>query len=110
MPFVGIADNPALQKIEENYFNETISVLKKNHIPSVGFVVPGYVEGNQWNLIKQYKQMGGVIANHTNSHLNFNRTGADQFISDIALADKRLQFVMKPPKYSQYLYLAHGGS
>lgn len=109
LPFVGTTHNiPANLQREQERFLNIMNALIKHEVPATGFVIGGSIEKDQWQLLQQFHDEGFVIANHTYSHANLNRTSAEQYIKDIDRADKLLAPLMKQTKYFRYPYLADG--
>lgn len=109
LPFVGTTHNkPANLKREHDRFMKIMQSLIDHQVPATGFVIPGSIEKDQWQLLQRFHDAGFLIGNHTYSHANLNRTSAEKYIEDIARADKILAPLMTRPKYFRYPYLAEG--
>ncbi len=100
LPFVGEEKNFHLSMI--------IKALTEQHVPATGFVIAGAVSKNNWPLLHQCREAGLALGNHTMTHANLNKIGAEAYIQDIDAADKRLSPVLSRPKYFRYPYLVMG--
>lgn len=109
LPLVGSYMNtPGNQQRATERFTRIVQTLVENHVPATGFVIAGAIEKGQWAFLEQFRDAGLSIGNHTYSHGNLNRLGAEKYIADVARADKILTPVMTEPKYFRYPYLAEG--
>ena len=59
-------------------------------------------------MLQAFRMDGFSLGNHTYSHANLNRVGAEKYIEEIGRADQVLSPVMTQPKYFRYPYLAEG--
>lgn len=109
LPFVGTTNGkPSNLQRENDRFLKIIEALKQHNVPATGFVVPGTIEKDQWQLIEQFHKAGFQIGNHTYSHINLNTCQAQKYIEDVARADKILHPLFTGKKYFRYPYLAEG--
>lgn len=109
LPFVGSTNGKGGRlRREKRRFTQVLQVLEKDHVPASGFVVAGAIESKQWQLLKNFYQAGNIIANHTYSHPNLNRTSATKYIANIRRATQRLKPLLSTPKYFRYPFLAEG--
>lgn len=109
LPYVGTTHNdPGKLRRENARFKKILATLTEENVPAVGFVVAGTIEPGQWVLLEEFHRAGHVIANHTHTHMNLNRTSADKFIANVERADQRLKPLLSNPKYFRYPYLARG--
>jgi len=109
LPFVGSTHNkPGNIRRENKRFTRLIETLNKYKVPATGFVIAGTIESGQAELLEKFKQDGYVVANHTHTHLNLNRTSSSRYINNIQKADERLAPLMTSPKFFRYPYLATG--
>ena len=58
--------------------------------------------------LKHFAQQGHLIANHSATHPNFNKTTVDDFVKDIELADKELNNLPNFRKWFRFPYLHEG--
>ena len=109
LPFVGTNSNDEgnLKRTHER-FMKIVQSLVDNHVPATGFIVAGAIGKGQWELLETFRTDGFSLGNHTYSHANLNRIGAEKYIDEIAHADQILSPVMTQPKYFRYPYLAEG--
>lgn len=109
LPFVGTNDNdPGNLRRSHDRFMQILQSLIDNHVPATGFVIAGSIGKGQWELLEEFRNNGFEIGNHTYNHANLNRLSAQQYIDNIAQADKKLESIMTQPKYFRYPYLAEG--
>ncbi|HBI22025.1 MAG TPA: polysaccharide deacetylase [Legionella sp.] len=109
LPFVGTDSNdPGNLKRSHERFMKIVQSLVDNHVPATGFVIAGAIGKGQWELLEAFRTDGFSLGNHTYSHANLNRIGAEKYIAEIAHADQILTPVMTQPKYFRYPYLAEG--
>lgn len=99
---------PANQQRATERFSKIIQALTDNNVPATGFVIAGAIEKGQLAFLEQFRNAGLMIGNHTYSHYNLNQMKADNYIADIARADKILTPLLTEPKYFRYPYLAEG--
>ena len=109
LPFVGTNSNDEgnLKRTHER-FMKIVQSLVDNHVPATGFIIAGAIGKGQWELLETFRTDGFSLGNHTYSHANLNRIGAEKYIDEIAHADQILSPVMTQPKYFRYPYLAEG--
>ncbi len=111
LPFVGNAKNKVGNlRREKERFMMALEAIRKYQVPAVGFVVAGSIEKDQMQLLHEFMRGGNIIANHTYSHPNLNRTSAERYITNIDKADKRLAPLMGKHKYFRYPFLAEGNT
>lgn len=109
LPFVGTNDNdPGNLKRSHDRFMKILQSLIDNHVPAIGFVIAGSIGKGQWELLETFRNNGFEVGNHTYNHANLKRLSAEQYIENIAQADKKLESIMTQPKYFRYPYLAEG--
>ena len=109
LPFVGTNSNdPGNLKRSQERFMKIVQSLVDNHVPATGFVIAGAIGKGQWELLQAFRMDGFSLGNHTYSHANLNRVGAEKYIEEIGRADQVLSPVMTQPKYFRYPYLAEG--
>lgn len=105
LPFVGPVHN---KNGEINRFSQLVNQIEERKIPAMGFIIAGSIGPGQEQLLEEFKQKGFSLGNHTYTHINLNRVGANRYIEDLDKAENRLQGVMTYPKYFRYPYLAEG--
>ncbi|CDZ79003.1 polysaccharide deacetylase family sporulation protein PdaB [Legionella massiliensis] len=99
------ADN---RQLAQERFTKLVNTLFQYKVPATGFVIAGSIQRGQWEFLKQFRQAGFALGNHSYSHYNLNQIGAEEYIADIDRADKMLTKIMTTPKYFRYPYLAEG--
>jgi len=61
-----------------------LAALAKHHIPAVGLVIWGNVKTpDDRVLLRRWLAAGHELGNHSASHLDFTKTGADAYIADV---------------------------
>lgn len=109
LPFVGTNSNdPGNLKRTHERFMKIVQSLVDNHVPATGFIIAGAIGKGQWELLETFRTDGFSLGNHTYSHANLNRIGAEKYKDEIAHADQVLSPIMTQPKYFRYPYLAEG--
>ena len=63
--------------------SELLAALARHRVPAVGFVIWGHVatDGDR-AILERWLDAGHELGNHTSSHLDFDRTGLDDYIAD----------------------------
>ena len=62
LPYVGkAAHNPGKLRRENKRFKKVLETLKLTQVPATGFVVAGYIEPGQWELINAFHQSGFIV-------------------------------------------------
>ncbi len=60
-----------------------LAALAKHRVPAVGFVIWGNVSGAaDVGLLERWLAAGQELGNHSKSHLDYSRTGSDEYIAD----------------------------
>jgi peptidoglycan/xylan/chitin deacetylase (PgdA/CDA1 family) len=60
-----------------------LAALAKHHVPAVGLVIWGNVKtGDDRVLLRRWLAAGHELGNHSASHLDLTKTGADAYIAD----------------------------
>lgn len=93
---------------DEHGFDQIVQGLMNNNAPATGFVIAKNVNAKQFNILKQFKEKGFTIGNHSYSHIRLGNTSFYFYINDIANADKILSPLMTDKKYYRYPYLSQG--
>ncbi len=87
--------------------------LKRNHINAAWFVAGKGVDNIKGKtLLRQWNDAGNVLANHTYSHLNFNRAGSgcEAFASDLLRCDSLISGYSNYKKIFRFPYLKTGNT
>lgn len=103
-----IDDLPFVGEYRNFHLTMLMNTLKEQQVPATGFIIASEVRDNNWDLLKQFKEAGFGLGNHTFSHANLNRLKSKEYIHEIHQADKLLAAVLTEPKYFRYPYLAMG--
>jgi peptidoglycan/xylan/chitin deacetylase (PgdA/CDA1 family) len=61
-----------------------LAALAKHHVPAIGLVIWGNVKtGDDRVLLRRWLAAGHELGNHSASHLDLTKTGADAYIADV---------------------------
>ena len=86
-----------------------ISALKKHNVKQVAFFSNSKKLNEEGiRRIKLYNKANHLIANHSHSHPNFNKTSLDIYAKDILKADSILKQFSHFTKYYRFPYLREG--
>lgn len=66
-----------------------LDVLKKHRVPAVGLVIGGKIEGDR-KLLDLWLEAGYELGNHSHGHLNYTRTGAQEYVADVEAGRREL--------------------
>jgi peptidoglycan-N-acetylglucosamine deacetylase len=93
--------------------DQMIDTLRRHAVPGVhGFVNGGQVYDNPEleKILLAWRKGGFLLGNHTFSHLDLNRVGADDFVADIERNESLLARLSPPwsARYFRYPYLHQG--
>lgn len=103
-------DSASNRQLAQERFTRIIEALTKYKVPVTGFVIAGAIAKGQQAFLKQFRQAGFKLGNHTYSHYNLNEMSAKEYIADIDHADKILGSLLPKTKYFRYPYLAEGNA
>lgn len=103
---ITIDDLPFVGEYRNFHLKMMIDTMTKEHIPATGFIIAKEVRKNNWETLRQFRDAGFGLGNHTLSHANLNKVNTQDYIHEIQLADKILLPVLTEPKYFRYPYLA----
>ncbi|MCJ8318053.1 MAG: polysaccharide deacetylase family protein [Colwellia sp.] len=91
--------------------NKLIETLKKHNVEQVAFFsVSKNLDSEGINRLKLYANAGHIIANHTNSHPNFNQLDLIDYQQDFIKADKHLRQFKTYKKLFRFPYLREGNT
>jgi len=105
---ITIDDLPFVGESKSFHLNMIIEAFKSGSVPATGFIIAREVNDSNWPTLRKFHDAGLGLGNHTTSHANLNKLSADQYIQEIAQADKILSPVLTEPKYFRYPYLIMG--
>lgn len=89
--------------------NKIIQSLKSSGVKQVVFFCnTNRFDNNGIKRIRQYINAGHLIANHTHSHPNLDKTDVDTYINDFLEAHEILSAYSGTKKWFRYPYLRHG--
>ncbi|WP_395344394.1 polysaccharide deacetylase family protein [Ningiella sp. W23] len=87
-----------------------VAALERNNVEQVAFFsVSQRLDAEGQNRLKTYSDAGHIIANHTHSHPDINKTSEDAFIAEIKLASKLLGQYPTYKNWFRFPYLREGG-
>lgn len=108
LPFVGY--NAPLPLVQQKH-DELLAVLRKHHVPAVGFVsgcnllIPEQVDART-AMLQAWVKAGLTLGNHTHAHADLNRTALSAFQQDVQFMDRLLQWVdestARTPRYFRF--------
>ena len=103
-------DGPILSGQERT--NLLISNLSAAEVAQVAmFVIAGeFSMAGRRDRVLQYARAGHLIANHSDSHVSLRNVDSDEYLRDIAAADKKLRSIPNFVPYFRYPYLCEGES
>lgn len=88
-----------------------IDTLKNHNVEQVAFFSVGKnLDSEGVNRLKLYAESGHIIANHTDSHPNFNQLNLTDYQQDFIKADKRLKQFKTYKNLFRYPYLREGNT
>jgi peptidoglycan-N-acetylglucosamine deacetylase len=95
---------------------DTLAVLKKHRVPSsYGFINAWKLEGNPDGALalRLWVEAGHPLANHTYTHLNLDKSSAEDFTKEILRNEPVLELLMPPGgrhdfRWLRYPYLHEG--
>ena len=91
--------------------SELISEIKRHNIPQVAFFSVGqHVHGEGRTRLMRYAEAGHVIANHTHTHADFNRTSLKDYITEFEQAESILKGFPNYRKWFRFPYLREGNT
>ncbi|NQZ90000.1 MAG: polysaccharide deacetylase family protein [Colwellia sp.] len=94
-----------------NRAKKLIQALKNHNIEQVAFFAnSGRLDTEGMQRLQAYSQAGHIIANHTHSHPNFNKTSLEEYTENFLLADAQLSQFKGFKKLFRFPYLREGNS
>jgi len=86
-----------------------IEALKKANVEQVAFFTnSSFMDEEGTQRIKSYTDAGHLIANHTHTHPDFNKTSLQDYKNDFDLAHQRLKDLPNFVKWFRFPYLREG--
>jgi peptidoglycan/xylan/chitin deacetylase (PgdA/CDA1 family) len=86
-----------------------IAALDAAEVPQVAFFCnTERFDASGMARIEAYAEAGHLIANHSHTHLDLHRAGAERFLADVRAADAVLRNVTNRRKWFRYPYLHEG--
>ncbi len=96
---------------------KTLNVIKKNKIPTVGFINESLLYGQndadqRIAILKMWHDVGVELGNHTFSHLGFSNATLAEYEDDFIRGDSITKMLMSPakPRYFRHPYLQMGAT
>lgn len=105
---ITIDDLPFVGEYRNFHLNMIMQTLTKQHVPATGFIIAGEVRPDNWDMLRQLKNAGLSLGNHTLTHANLGQLSAQQYQHEIKESDALLASVLTEPKYFRYPYLSMG--
>ena len=92
-----------------------LATLAKHRVPAVGFVIWGNVAGTADEaLLERWLAAGHELGNHTRSHLDLSRTGADDYVADAEAGRAGLAALLgrhgRSVRFFRFPYLREGNT
>ncbi|OGV28385.1 MAG: hypothetical protein A3F18_08535 [Legionellales bacterium RIFCSPHIGHO2_12_FULL_37_14] len=107
LPLVGSGQLTEAQiRRTHDRFMRILQALIKHKAEATGFIIAAHISDDQWELLESFKNAGFSLGNHTYSHESLDSMSAEEYMHDIAKADRILSPVLTLPKYFRYPYLA----
>jgi peptidoglycan/xylan/chitin deacetylase (PgdA/CDA1 family) len=103
---ITIDDLPFVGEYRNFHLNMIIKTMVEQEVPATGFIIASEVRTDNWDTLRQFRDAGFGLGNHTFSHANLNRLTVKEYIKEIKKADTLLSPVLTKPKYFRYPYLA----
>lgn len=86
-----------------------IAALDAADVPQVAFFCnTERFDASGKSRIESYAAAGHLIANHSHTHLDLHRAGAEHFVADVRTADELLRAIPNRRKWFRYPYLHEG--
>lgn len=105
---ITIDDLPFVGEYRNFHLNMMMTTLQEHHIPATGFIIASEVRGDNWEMLKKFRDAGFGLGNHTYSHISLGQVKTNEYIQDIREADRILTPVLTKPKYFRYPFLSMG--
>lgn len=101
-----IDDLPFVGEYRNFHLNKMMNAMQEQQVSATGFVIASEIRANNWETLRQFRDAGFGLGNHTFSHANLNKLKVKEYIQEIKKADVLLSPLMSTPKYFRYPYLA----
>lgn len=88
LPFATVRLHPDAAE-RERITRALLDVLKKHKIPAIGLVIGGNIEMDR-KLLDFWLDAGYELGNHSHGHLNYTRTGAQEYVADVEAGRREL--------------------
>ncbi len=94
---------------------DLLAALARHHVPAVGFVIWGNVGGPaDTALLERWLAAGHELGNHTRGHLDYSRTGVDEFVTDAEAGRAGLAAFLamhgRAPRFFRFPFLVEGNT
>lgn len=95
----------------ERITRSLLDVLKKHKVPAVGLVIGGSIEGDR-RLLDLWLEAGYELGNHSHGHLNYTRTGAQEYVADVEAGRRELAEALggRKVRFFRFPFLREGDS
>lgn len=88
LPFASVRLHPDPAE-RERITRSLLDVLKKHKVPAVGLVIGQNIEADR-RLLDLWTGAGYELGNHSHGHLNYTRTGAQEYVADVETGRREL--------------------
>lgn len=103
---ITIDDLPFVGEYRNFHLNMIMKTLLEQEVPATGFIIAQEVREDNWETLRNFRDAGFGLGNHTFSHANLNKSNTKEYMHEIKKADTMLSPVLTEPKYFRYPYLA----
>jgi peptidoglycan/xylan/chitin deacetylase (PgdA/CDA1 family) len=93
---------------QKSMFRDTLRTLRKHNVKVVGFTVGASIRSHHRVLLDEFVADGHVIANHTNTHPDFNTHSIEEFKENIVRGQSNISRWAATPSYFRYPMLHRG--
>lgn len=93
----------------ERITRSLLDVLKKHKVPAVGLVIGQNIEGDR-RLLDLWTGAGYELGNHSHGHLNYTRTGAQEYVADVEAGRRELAAALggRKVRFFRFPFLREG--
>ena len=104
LPFVDTAYFSIKQ--QKMMFRNILQVLKKYHVPTVGFIISSHIEPYHAELLDEFIADGHQLGNHADADIN--QLSSDEFQANILIVEEKIKPWRTDDKYFRYPLLRRG--
>lgn len=108
LPFATVRLHPDPAE-RERITRALLDVLKKHKIPAVGLVIGQNIEADR-RLFDLWLEAGYELGNHSHRHLNYTRTGAQEYVADVEAGRRELAAALggRKVRFFRFPFLREG--